>query len=55
MIEKKVNEGNRSLETTTHLKRRSSRDRIKFISKKKGNKIEINKTKIIKKKYYIDL
>ena len=49
MIEKKVNEANRSPETTRHLKRRSPRDRIKFISKKKENKIEINKTKINKK------
>lgn len=49
MTEKKVNEANRSLQTTRHLKRRSPRDRIIFISKKKENKTEINKTKINKK------
>ena len=50
MIEKKVNEANRSLQTTRHLKRRSPRDRIIFISEKKENKIrdkqDQNKQKI---------
>lgn len=36
----------RPLETTRHLKRRSPRDRIIFISEKKENKMEIHKTKI---------
>ena len=39
------NGANRPLETTRHLKRRSPRDRIIFISEKKENKIEIHKTK----------
>lgn len=45
------NVANRPLETTRHLKRRSPRDRIIFISEKKENKMEIHKTKIKTQKY----
>ena len=38
------NVANRPLETTRHLKRRSPRDRIIFISEKKENKMEIHNT-----------
>ena len=46
------NVAKRPLETTRHLKRRSPRDRIIFISEKKEIKMEIRKTKIKTQKYW---